>query len=328
MRVLVTGGAGYIGSHAARLLARQGHEVVIYDNLSTGHRFLADGFPCVIGNIADPKKLVPALNGVEAVMHFAAHAEVAESAQNPRKYFENNVVSGLALLNAVVEAHVPFFIFSSSCAVYGLPQELPIPENTPRLPINPYGASKLVFEHTLEAYGKAYGLRFVSLRYFNAAGADESGKIGELHRPESHLIPRALEAAAGAREELEIYGTDYPTSDGTCIRDYVHVNDLGEAHRLALEYLRSGGESTSLNLGSGTGHSILQVLSMVEEVTGCTPGRRFSPRRAGDPPVLVADPQRARQLLGWKPSRSLREMVATAWKWMQHSRSYSSKSPE
>ena len=316
-KILLTGGAGYIGSHTARLLAQHGHTVVIYDNLSTGHRFLADGLEFIQGDLRDRATLGHALQGMDAVLHFAAHAYVEESVRDPRKYFENNVSAGLTLLSAVVEAQVPHFVFSSSCAVYGLPGEIPIPEKAPRLPINPYGASKLAFEHALEAYGRAYGLRFAILRYFNAAGADESGEIGELHEPETHLIPRALEVASGLRREFEIYGSEYPTADGTCVRDYIHVNDLAEAHRLALNYLLDSETSVAVNLGSGCGSSILEVLSAIEDVTGQVVRRRICSRRAGDPPVLVADSHRAGELLGWKSSHSLHEIVASAWNWMK-----------
>ena len=319
MRILVTGGAGYVGSHAARVLARQGgHTVRLYDNLSTGHRALASGFELVVGDIGDFKAVAAALQDVQAVMHFAAHSYVGESVENPRKYFENNVRSGLNLLNAAVDCGVRHFIFSSTCAVYGVPASMPIREDTPRLPVNPYGASKLLFENALEAYDKAYQLRFVSLRYFNAAGADESSEIGEWHEPETHLIPLALQTAAGARPQLEIYGTDYPTPDGTCVRDYIHVNDLGEAHLKALEYLESGESSAFLNLGTGQGHSVKEIIEMVARVTGATLRKKPAPRRPGDPPVLVADPTRAQQVLKWKARRSLEEIVASAWKWMQN----------
>jgi UDP-glucose-4-epimerase GalE len=220
------GGAGYIGCHAARELRRRGYEAVIYDNLSTGHKFLVNGFELVVGDLADSKKLKTVLERVQAVMHFAAHASVGESVPNPRKYFQNNVVGGLLLLNAVVDSRVRKLIFSSTCAIYGIPGTVPITEKAARLPVNPYGTTKLTFEHALEAYDRAYGLRFVSFRYFNAAGADESGEIGEIHVPEPHLISSAFEAIHGERRELEIFGTDYSTPDGTCIRDYIHVNDV------------------------------------------------------------------------------------------------------
>jgi UDP-glucose-4-epimerase GalE len=253
-------------------------------------------------------------------MHFAAHAYVGESVTNPRKYFRNNVEGGLSLLNAAVDAGVKKIIFSSTCAVYGEPSRVPISESTPRQPVNPYGVSKLFFERALEAYDPAYGLRFASLRYFNAAGADESGEIGELHQPESHLIPLALRAAAGAGPELQVFGSDYPTPDGTCIRDYVHVTDLAQAHVKALEHLQAGKESFAANLGTGQGRSVREVITAVEEVTGNPVPVLLTPRRPGDPPALVADPSRAETLLHWKAKRSLRESVSTAWNWMQRRR--------
>ncbi|MFZ0759128.1 MAG: UDP-glucose 4-epimerase GalE [Candidatus Sulfotelmatobacter sp.] len=317
MVVLVVGGAGYIGSHAARALQRLGHTPLLYDNLSTGHLFLASGFELCQGDILDQSKLSPILRRVDAVMHFAAHAYVGESVTNPRKYFRNNVEGGLSLLNAAVDAGVKKIIFSSTCAVYGEPSTIPIAENTVRQPVNPYGVSKLFFEHALEAYDRAYGLRFASLRYFNAAGADESGEIGELHQPETHLIPLALQAAAGTGAELQLFGSDYPTPDGTCIRDYVHVNDLAEAHVKALEHLQAGKDSFAANLGTGRGHSVREVIATVEEVTGHPVPLRLGPRRPGDPPALVADPSRAQNLLQWKARRSLRDTVSTAWHWMQ-----------
>jgi len=315
--VLLVGGAGYIGSHVSRLLRLRGYEVLVYDNLSTGHAFLAGGNELVVGDIAHGVALGKVLKRVDAVMHFAAHAYVGESVQNPRKYFHNNVKAALVLLNAVVDAGTRYLVFSSSCAVYGIPPSIPITEDTPRQPINPYGASKLFFENALEAYDRAYGLRHASLRYFNAAGADESGGIGEIHVPETHVIPLALAAAAGFAPEFSIYGNDYPTPDGTCIRDYVHVSDLAEAHVLALEHLLRGRLSLQLNLGTGHGYSIRQVLDAIEEVTENNVPVRISPRRPGDPAELVADPSRAKAVLGWAATRSLHDMVATAWNWTQ-----------
>lgn len=320
MVVLVIGGAGYIGSHAARTLRRRGHEVVIYDNLSTGHAFLADGFELVRGDIADAATLSAALRRVDSVMHFAARAYVGESVTDPRKYFRNNVEGGLILLNASVDCGVRRVVFSSTCAVYGVPAKVPIPEDTPRQPVNPYGVSKLFFEQALEAYDRAYGLRFTALRYFNAAGADESGEIGELHDPESHLIPSALLAATGARPELDLFGADYPTPDGTCVRDYIHVSDLADAHVSALERLAAGADSIAVNLGTGTGYSVKEVLDKIEQVTGRKVPARVAPRRAGDPPALVADPRLAEQVLHWKATRSLDDIVGTAWRWMQKQR--------
>jgi UDP-glucose-4-epimerase GalE len=327
LAILVSGGAGYIGSHAAHALRRSGYEVVLYDNLSTGFRRLAQGFELVEGDISDRAKLRTVLARVDAVMHFAAHAYVGESVEHPRKYFHNNVEAALSLLNSVLDAGIRRIVFSSSCAVYGVPCKLPITEQMPREPVNPYGASKLLFENALEAYGRAYELRSVSLRYFNAAGADESGEIGELHEPETHLIPLAIAASTGHGPELQIYGSDYPTADGTCVRDYIHVNDLADAHVRALQYLErnrneknnnaSGGDSLALNLGTGSGHSVLEVIQAAENVTGRPVRRRLGPRRPGDPPVLLADPTRAQALLGWTAKRNLADIVSSAWMWIR-----------
>jgi len=335
--ILVSGGAGYIGSHAALALRRNGYEVVVYDNLSTGFRRLAQGFELVEGNIADEARLrsLFLLARVDAVMHFAAHAYVGESVENPRKYFRNNVQNALTLLNSALDAGIRRFVFSSSCAVYGIPAQvpsnqvpiqLPINEQTPRQPVNPYGASKLFFENALEAYSRAYGLRSVSLRYFNAAGADETGEIGELHHPETHLIPLALAASTAAGSELQVFGADYPTPDGTCIRDYIHVNDLADAHVAALRYLETNrgtsdeeasDNALAINLGTGQGHSVLEVINAVESATGHRVRRSFGPRRPGDPPALVADPAKAQQILGWTAKRNLTDIVSTAWTWMR-----------
>src|ERR1035437_5805513 len=320
LAILVVGGAGYIGSHAARALRGAGYEVVIYDNLSTGFRRLAEGFELVEGDIADEARLRPVLGDMDAVIHFAAHAYVGESVENPQKYFRNNVAGGLSLLNCVLEAGIRRFVFSSSCAVYGRSRRQPIPEATAREPLNPYGASKLFFENALEAYGRAYGLRSVSLRYFNAAGADESGEIGEMHHPETHLIPLALAATTANGPELQvpvlqIYGSDYPTPDGTCVRDYIHVNDLADAHVRALQHLETqpeeksrdekSGDSLAVNLGTGRGHSVLEIIQAVENATGRPVRRTVGPRRPGDPPVLVADPAKAQRGLGWAAQRNL-----------------------
>jgi UDP-glucose 4-epimerase len=316
LAVLVVGGAGYIGSHAAHVLRRRGYDVIIYDNLCTGHKELAEGFEFIVGDIADSKKLAAALGRCDAVMHFAAHACVGESVENPRKYFRNNVTSALALLDSVMESRVRKFIFSSTCAVYGNPVKVPITESNPRQPVNPYGATKLAFENALEGYSRAYGVRSVSFRYFNAAGADEGGKIGELHQPETHLIPLILQAIQGKRAALEIFGDDYPTPDGTCIRDYIHVNDLAEAHVLGLEYLTKA-DSAAMNLGTGKGYSVHEVVATVERVTGHKVPTQIGARRPGDPPELVADPAFVEKLLNWKAKRSLEEIVSTAWKWAQ-----------
>ena len=322
MAILVTGGAGYIGSHAARTLRREGYEVVIYDNLSTGFRRLTEGFELVEGDIGDAAAVKPVLGRVDAVMHFAAAAYVGESVENPRKYFQNNGLAALELLNAALDAGIRRFIFSSTCAVYGVPDKVPITEKTPREPVNPYGASKLFFENALEAYSRAYKLSSVRLRYFNASGADESGEIGELHNPETHLVPLALEATTAKGRELQIFGDDYPTADGTCIRDYIHVSDLADAHVRALQYLEKlpdekRGDSLALNLGSGRGNSVMEVMQAAEKATGQPVRRKIGPRRPGDPPALVADPAKAKSILDWSAKRSLDEIMSSAWRWMQ-----------
>jgi UDP-glucose 4-epimerase len=319
LAVLVVGGAGYIGSHTAHVLRRKGYDVIIYDNLATGHKALADGFELVVGDISDSTKLAPVLGRCDAVMHFAASAYVGVSVQDPRSYYQNNVLNALALLNAVMESRVRKFIFSSTCAVYGNPVKVPISEDNPRQPVNPYGATKLAFENALESYSRAYGLRFVSFRYFNAAGADESGNIGEMHDPETHLIPLVFEAIQGKRPALEIFGDDYPTPDGTCVRDYIHVTDLAQAHVLGLEYL-SRSASGAMNLGTGQGYSVHQVVSAAERVTGHKVPTHIAPRRAGDPAELVADPSLAEKQLSWKAKRSLEEIISTAWNWAQKNR--------
>ena len=318
MRVLVTGGAGYIGSHAALALDESGYDVVLLDNFVRGHQSLVGKFPCIHGDIGDRQSVLKALSGVEAVLHFAAFAYVGESVLQPRIYFENNVQKSISLLNAVVDAGVKFFVFSSTCAVYGIPAVIPIVETVPKNPVNPYGMTKAYFESALEAYGRAYGLKHISLRYFNAAGADPLERTGELHNPETHLIPSLLEAVAGKRPDVEIYGDDYPTPDGTCIRDYTHVADLADAHVRALDLLsRTCLNTTALNLGTGTGSSIREVIRAVEKNTGEIVRTRICPRRVGDPPALVADPSLANSLLGWKPRFNLDSIVSTAWLWMQ-----------
>lgn len=320
MKVLVTGGAGYIGSHTARLLALRGYQVVIYDNFSTGHPALTRGFDVIRGDISERSALAEALHGVDAVIHFAAYINVAESVRDPGKYFANNGTASLTLLNAMRDMKVGILVFSSSAAVYGIPKEIPIAEDSPKQPINSYGASKLFVEQVLQSYDIAHNLRSASLRYFNAAGADEKGDIGELHDPETHLIPLALQAASGSRSRLQIYGNDYDTPDGTCIRDYIHVNDLAEAHVLALDYLQNGGKTSAFNVGTGNGHSNLEIVRAVEEVTGRKVPREFSPRRPGDPDRLVADSSKVQRELRWKARRSLHEIVSTAWTWEQHKR--------
>ena len=316
--VLVTGGAGYIGSHACKALARAGYQPVVFDNLSRGHREAVRWGPLIEGDLADRNRLVMALekHQVAAVMHFAAYAYVGESVADPAMYYRNNLGGSLSLIEAMRETGVDKIVFSSTCATYGIPAGSPIRESAPQLPVNPYGETKLAIERALHWYGEAYGLRSVSLRYFNAAGADPEGEIGELHEPETHLVPLVLQTALGQRPHVDIYGTDYPTADGTAIRDYIHVEDLAEAHLRALEHLCAGGESMALNLGTGRGHSVREVIAMAESVCGRAISWRETARRPGDPPVLVADPSRAAERLGWRPQRSdLQTIIRTAFAW-------------
>ncbi len=318
MRVLVTGGAGYIGSHAAKALAKAGHEPLVLDNLSSGHRWAVKWGRLFDWDLADAAKLSQLLEKeqVEAVLHFAASLLVGESVQKPRKYYWNNVVNTLHLLDAMLEAGVKRIVFSSSAATYGDPQKLPIPEDHPKEPVNPYGETKLAMERALQWYGNAYGLKWVALRYFNAAGADPEGELGESHDPEAHLIPLTLLAALGQRSHVEIYGTDYPTPDGTAVRDYIHVTDLADAHVRALDYLANGGKSRALNLGTGHGYSVREVINAVGKLSSLSVPFREGPRRAGDPPVLVADARHAGTALGWKPQHSeLETIIRDAWNW-------------
>ncbi|NOX44486.1 MAG: UDP-glucose 4-epimerase GalE [Caldiserica bacterium] len=302
-----------------KALLERGHEVVALDNLSTGHRELVLCDEFVEADLLD----YPALRAVfdrypiRSVIHFAARTAVGESVEDPRIYYETNVVGGLNLLRAMVEGGVEEIIFSSSAAVYGDPERIPIPEDHPKRPKSPYGRTKWIFEEILADYARAYGLRYVALRYFNAAGSDPGGMIGEWHDPEPHLIPIVLEAALGLRDHVEIFGTDYETPDGTCIRDFIHVVDLADAHVLALERLREGRAGTAYNLGTGTGHSVREVIETCRRVTGREIPVVEGPRRPGDPPALVADPTRARRELGWEPRfTSLEDIIATAWRWM------------
>lgn len=318
MHILVTGGAGYIGSHTAKVLSRAGHEPVVLDNLSYGHEWAVKWGPFEHGDLGDAPFVAGVLerHGIEAVIHFAASTYVGESMTDPRKYFRNNMVNTLNLLDAMQDCGVPSIVFSSTCATYGDPLRIPIDETHPQSPVNPYGQSKLMVEQTLRWYGHAYGLRSVALRYFNASGADPEGEIGEDHDPETHLVPLVIEAALGRRRAVGVFGTDYPTPDGTAIRDYIHVNDLADAHVRALDYLADGGASTAINLGTGTGHSVREVIQTVEQVGGRPVPRTDSPRRAGDPPQLVADPRRAREVLGWEAQYGdLRTIVEHAWAW-------------
>jgi UDP-arabinose 4-epimerase len=318
LKILVTGGAGYIGSHTCKALAAAGYAPVVLDNLSTGHRWAVKWGPLVVADIADRWRVKSAVKefGIGAVIHFAAHAYVGESVRQPRKYFDNNVTKTLALLDTLLEAGISNVVLSSSCATYGVPQKLPISEDHPQDPINPYGASKLFAEKVLHWYEVAYGMHHMNLRYFNAAGADPDGEIGENHDPETHLIPLVIAAAQGVHPTFEIFGTDYETTDGTAVRDYVHVCDLACAHVNALDYLIAGGHSASVNLGTGRGHSIRDVISTVEAVSNRVVPVIEGCRRPGDPPVLIADPRLGQALLGWRPLKSdLHTIVQTAWGW-------------
>jgi UDP-glucose-4-epimerase GalE len=315
VRVLVTGGAGYVGSHAVRALAAAGHEVVIYDSLVTGHRGLAAGYKLIVGDIAHADVVRRALEDVDAIMHFAASAYVGESMENPRKYFRNNVEAALRFLDAVLASSVRMFIFSSSCATYGIPASLPIEESFPKEPINPYGETKLFLERVLSAYAYSHGMRYVALRYFNAAGAHPDGTIGEYHDPEPHLIPLALRAALGTAPALKVFGSSLPTPDGTCVRDYIHVCDLASAHVAALAHLAEGGDSIALNLGTGKGTSIAELLAAVQRVTGSAVPHEFAPGRPGDPPSLYASPALAKKILRWSPKSDLEEIIRSAWEW-------------
>ena len=318
MKVLVTGGAGYIGAHACKALAAAGHEPVVFDNLVTGHGWAVRWGDFVEGDIADHALLTRTLaeREIGAVMHFAASLNVGESVARPAKYYANNVVGSLGLLDAMREVGVGTIVFSSSAATYGTPQAVPIAEDHPQLPINPYGETKLAVERALRWYGEAYDLKWTALRYFNAAGADPDGEIGEAHDPEFHLIPLVLEAALDKRPPVKVFGTDYDTPDGTAIRDYIHVTDLAEAHVAALRYLLDGGASLAANLGTGQGYSVRQVLKAARRAAGRPVPHEDAPRRAGDPAVLVADPALALRSFAWTPARSdLDTILKTALAW-------------
>ena len=316
--ILVTGGAGYIGSHACKALARAGYRPVTYDSLVLGHREAVKWGPLVQADLADAERLADSFRryDIAAVMHFAGFIAVGESVVDPGRYFRNNVMNTLVLLESMQAQGLQRIVFSSTAAVYGLPDTDSIPESAPQQPVNPYGESKLMVERMLQWYGSAHGFTHATLRYFNAAGADPEGEIGEDHQPETHLIPLVLEAALGNRAQIDVFGTDYQTPDGTAIRDFIHVQDLAEAHVKALDRLLAGGLSLTLNLGTGVGHTVREVIAAAERITGHRIPRREGPRRPGDPPVLVADASRAREVLGWTPALSdLDTIIRTAWAW-------------
>jgi UDP-glucose 4-epimerase len=325
MSILVTGGAGYIGSVTVEQLRAKGEDVIVLDDLARGHRqAIESDVPFYQGSVGDRALLtrIAKEHKLESCVHFAALAYVGESVQDPSKYYENNVEQGIALMGSLVKAGVRRVVFSSTCATYGEPEKVPISENTGQWPVNPYGWSKLFMERLLESYDTAYGMKFVALRYFNAAGATE--RCGEHHDPESHLIPNVLSVAAEEKSELAVFGKNYPTPDGTAIRDYVHVADLADAHIRALEYLRRGEKSDFLNLGTGHGYSVLEVVESARQVTGRKIGIRIEPPRSGDPPRLVADASKANAVLGWVPKKSdLASVIGSAWEWRQrHPRGY------
>ncbi len=318
--ILVTGGAGYIGSHCVLALLRTCKDVVIFDNISTGHREIVDkleGVKFVEGDLKNTSDINAVFENfkIDAVVHFAAFSQVGESVKDPYKYFQNNVCGTLNLLDAMIKHDCRKIVFSSTAAVYGEPDYTPIDENHPKKPINPYGETKLTVEMIMDDYDKAYGLKSVRLRYFNVAGAD--GEVGEWHDPETHLIPNILKAALGEGKTFNLYGEDYPTKDGTCVRDYIDVNDLINAHLLALKYLQDGGDTNVFNLGTQTGSTVKEVFAACEDVTGMEIPLEKKPRREGDPAILVADNQKAREILGWQPTRTLKDSVRAAWAWEQ-----------
>ena len=330
MRILVLGGAGYIGSHTALELVKAGNEVVIADNLVTGYRkAIPEGAKFYEGDLRDFDFLNKLFQQekIDAVIHFAAYSLVGESVTNPLKYYDNNLYGTKVLLEAMVKNNVGKIVFSSTAATYGEPENIPILESDRTCPTNPYGETKLAMEKMFKWTAEAHGLRYVSLRYFNACGADESGTIGEAHNPESHLIPLILQVPNGKRETISIYGTDYDTPDGTCIRDYIHVTDLAQAHILAVQYLNNGGESDIFNLGNGVGYSVREVIKTARKVTGHPIPATESSRRAGDPARLVASSEKAKKILGWKPVHdSLEEIIASAWNWHKnHPNGYDEK---
>ena len=320
MNILVTGGAGYIGSHCCKELSKKGFHPITIDNLVYGHKNFVRWGEFFQGDAGDPAHLKECLNQykIDAVMHFAAYAYVGESVEDPLKYYENNLRNTIQLLHAVLENNIKYLVFSSTCATYGDPEKIPIDEDHPLNPINPYGKTKRMIEEILSDYHAAYGLKYISLRYFNAAGADPDAEVGEDHDPETHLIPLVLDVAAGKRKAIKIFGTDYGTPDGTCIRDYIHVTDLAQAHILALQRLTGGADSSVYNLGNSQGFSVLEVIERARKITGKNIAVENSDRRPGDPPVLIASNEKAVKELGWKPQYAdLDDIIGTAWRWHQ-----------
>ena len=318
MSILVTGGAGYIGSHCVAALIDRGVDVVVVDDLTKGHKAALKGGRFYLGSVADKEFLnsVFEKESIEAVIHFAAFSLVGESMQIPEQYFRNNVTAGLTLIETMIQHKVPYLVFSSTAATFGEPENIPIVETDRQVPTNPYGESKLIVEHMLKWCDQAHGLKYCALRYFNVAGARADGTIGEDHRPESHLIPLILQVAQGKRDKLSLFGTDYPTKDGTCVRDYIHVEDLIDAHMLALDYLRAGNPSTAFNLGNGQGFSNREIIEAARRVTGHPIPVSEEGRRPGDPATLIASSQKAMEVLGWKPKdTNVEDIIATAWKW-------------
>ena len=317
MSIMITGGAGYVGSACLRHMAAQGHEVLAYDNLREGHIRATGGSDLVVGDLMETDKLTQTLRdfGAEAVLHFAAATNVGDSVENPEFHYRNNIVGTLSLLNAMRAAGVSRMLFSSTCATYGLSDRVPMAEDTPLAPVSPYGRTKLAVEWMIRDFAQAYGLGFTVLRYFNAAGADPSGEYGEYHTPETHLIPLVLQVALGQRDKIRIYGTDYATPDGTCIRDYVHVDDLASAHLLAIE-ATTAETAEVFNVGTGRGHSVMEIIAACKAVTGRTIAQEIAPRRPGDPAALVADPTKLKARLGWEPRyKAIEDTIATAWAW-------------
>ena len=318
MKILVAGGAGYIGSHTAKELIKEGFEVVVFDNFSTGKKELLVGGELFEGDLMHKESIKKALGlkNIEAVLHFASLIQVGESYADPRKYYTHNLITSLNLLDVMLEAGVKYFVFSSSAAVYGEPLQNPIPESHPLNPFNPYGQTKFFVEKVIQDYERAYGLKFISLRYFNAAGADPEGHLGELHDPETHLIPNILLFLLGKKKKFEIFGKDFPTKDGTAVRDYIHVTDLAKAHVLALKKLLTSSQSEFINLGANKGYSVLEIIKKTEEITGEKVRYREGPRRKGDVPVLLASKEKAEHILGWKLYNSkIETIIETAWNW-------------